>query len=327
MDYTKISVGERSIADQQRDAYEELRNIAKNEGSRYESELTWEIVKGQECLIQSLAGKRKVVGTRAPHIEEFYEKYTAKKKELLLKIMELRNKISQNKEHITRSTIARVPLDSALLLRRLEKENVLGKEFLVSGLQCIYAYESQANVRFKQDLKDKDIYNISKATEKNLVLLGNKGREKFLFQVLTELDSSYKIIGDKGRYRATNSKGFSVDLVCTDAGSGSGWMLKVPRIETIAFCDSGLPVPFICLAPHVFALYKYWQSKNYEDKLQATKAEIDSKQAYAITDMVKQQLGKCITEEDYTAVPDCIVDYKDQLATETEELFGRTYEI
>ena len=327
MDYSKISLDERTIMDAQRKAYTELREIARNQSARFESSLHWQEIKGTEYLIKTKGQERRALGTRAPHMEEFYKKYNKSKKELLAKIVALRHKIDEGRNHINHTMIRRVPLDSAMVLRKLEKEGYLGDNFVVSGLQCIYAYEAQGNVRFKQTLHDRDIYNISKATEKSLVLLGSNGDEKKLFESLLQIDSTYKIIGNKGRYRATNKNGFNVDLVCTTQNSASNWMLSVPRIETVSFCESGLPVPFVCLAPHVFALYKYWQSQNYQDKLQQTKAEIDSKQAYAITDMVKQELGTCITEEDYTAVPACITNYKEQLASETEEQFGRTYEI
>jgi hypothetical protein len=326
MDYSQITVDERNIADIQRNAYMKLRNIAQNEGIKFAATLYWQELDGVEYLMQSIGSKTKVVGNRVPHIEEFYHKYTKEQRAVILEITALRRQIDHHKHQISRSTISRVPTDSALILRKLEKDGLLGTSFIISGLQCIYAYESYANVRFKQNLKDKDIYNISNAAAKSLVLLGTMGDEKKLFKALLQIDSTYKIYGNKGRYRLTNKNNFSVDLVCSETIE-SNWMLSVPRIESIAFCDNGLPVPFICLAPHIFALYKYWQSKNYQDKQQKTRAGIDSKQAYAITDMVKQELGKCITSEDFTAVPECITTFKDQLASETQECFGRTYEI
>jgi len=326
MDYSQITVDERNIADIQRNAYMKLRNIAQNEGIKFAANLYWQELDGVEYLMQAIGSKTKVVGNRVPHIEEFYKKYTKEQKAVVLEIVALRKLIDHHKHQISRSTVSRVPTDSALILRKLEKDGLLGTHFIISGLQCIYAYESHANVRFKQSLKDKDIYNISNAASKSLVLLGVKGDEKKLFKVLMQIDSTYKIYGNKGRYRLTNKNNFSVDLVCSE-NIESNWMLSVPRIEAIAFCDNGLPVPFICLAPHIFALYKYWQSKNYQEKHKGTRANIDSKQAYAITDMVKQELGKCITNEDYTAVPVCITTYKDQLATEAQECFSRTYEI
>ena len=76
-----------------------------------------------------------------------------------------------------------------------------------------------------------------------------------------------------------------------------------------------------------FCLIQILAIKKLSRKQQKTRAGIDSKQAYAITDMVKQELGKCITSEDFTAVPECITTFKDQLASETQKCFGRTYEI
>jgi hypothetical protein len=326
MDYSQITVDEREIADVQRNAYMKLRNISQNEGLKFAATLYWQELDGKEYLIQTKGGKTKTVGSRVPHIEEFYNSYTKAQKELVQEIVMLRRQIDHNKGQISRSTISRVPTDSALILRKLEKDGLLGGNFIISGLQCIYAYESHANVRFKQNLKDKDIYNITKAAEKSLVLLGTIGDEKKLFKSVMQIDPSYKIYGNKGRYRLTNKNNFNIDLLCS-GNIESNWMLEVPRIDAIAFCDNGLPVPFVCLAPHIFAIYKYWQSQNYQDKKQSTRAEIDSKQAYVITDMVKQELGKCILNEDYTSVPSCITDFKDQLATETQECFGRTYEI
>ena len=255
-------------------------------------------------------------------MEDFYKKYNDEKTEVLQKIAALKEKISLGRDQINRSTMNLVPLDSARVLRKLEGDGTLGSVFIVSGLQCIYAYESQANVRFKQNLKDKDVYNITKATEKNLVLLGSAGDEDKLFDAIKQIDPSYKIMGGKGRYRATNSNGFSVDLVCSASDCKQNWMMSVPRVESVAFCESGLPVPFVSLAPHVYALYKFWQSKNHKDKQQDIKAEIDSKQAYAITDMVKHELGRCITQEDFSAMPECVSAYKDQLAEETEKAYS-----
>jgi hypothetical protein len=326
MDYSQISVDERQIADVQREAYLKLRNIAKNEGLKFAANLYWEEKNGKEYLMQERAGKIKVVGSRVPHIEEFYQSYTSGQKDVVQEIIALRQQIDHNKHQISRSTISRVPTDAALILRKLEKDSLLGSHFIISGLQCIYAYETHANVRFKQSLQEKDIYNISKAAAKSLVLLGAMGDEKKLLKAAQQIDSTYRIFGSKGRYKLTNRNNFSVEFVCSE-NVENNWMLEVPRIESIAFCDKGLPVPFVCLAPHIFALYKYWQAQNHQDKKQSTRAEIDSKQAYAITDMVKQELGKCILEEDYTSVPNCITILKQQLATETQECFGRTYEL
>jgi hypothetical protein len=322
MEYSKISSNEVSIAKMQREAYAELRKVAREQGAKFEASLHWTTYNGKEYLVRKKGANNKVIGTRVPLMEDLYAKYNEEKAEVLQKIAKLRDEISVGRDKINRSTINLVPLDSARILRKLEEEGTLGTLFVVSGLQCIYAYESQANVRFKQNLKDKDVYNITKATEKNLVLLGTAGDERKLFDAILAIDPTYKIIGNKGRYRATNANGFSVDLVCSASDSKQNWMLSVPRVESIAFCESGLPVPFVSLAPHVYALYKFWQSKNHQDKQQAVKAEIDSKQAYAITDMVKHELGRCITEEDFSAVPDCVSAYKEQLVEETKQAFS-----
>ncbi len=327
MDYTKISSDERSLAESQRAAYIELRDIARNQSANYESELYWEVIKGKEYLVRKHNGATKILGTRAPHIEEFFLEYTNKRNELIQRIKYLRMVIDDCKDKISKTNIARVSQYSAQVLRKLDKERALGTHFLVSGLQCIYAYESQANVRFKQNIKDRDLYNISKAASQSLVLIAEKGMEKRLYSYLIQIDTTYRMFGQKGRYRFINAQNFSIDLVCSGINDQNNWMLNVPRIETISFCDNGLPVPFICLAPHIFAVYKYWQAQNNKDKHKDTRADFDSKQAYAITEMVKKELGRCITVEDYSAMPDCITSCKEKLAQETEQMFSSSYQI
>ena len=322
MDYTKITSDERNLAEAQRAAYIELRDIARNQSENYESELNWEVIKGKEYLVRILNGHKKILGTRAPHIEDFYNDYTEKRTTLNQRITHLKAIILDCKCKILKTTIARVPQSAAQVLRKLDKEGALGTKYTVSGLQCIYAYESQANIRFKQTLKDRDIYNISKTAAQGLVLIADYGAQHKLFKYLREIDPTYKMFGDKGRFRMINKDKFYIDLICNNSNEQSAWMMKVPRIETISFCDSGLPVPFTCLAPHVFAVYKYWQAQNHKNNHQQTKASIDSKQAYAITEMVSKELGRCITEEDYSSVPECISEFKEQLAAEAHKNFS-----
>ena len=119
MDYTKITSDERNLAEAQRAAYIELRDIARNQSENYESELNWEVIKGKEYLVRILNGHKKILGTRAPHIEDFYNDYTEKRTSLIQRITHLKAIIHDCKCKILKTTIARVPQSAAQVLRKL----------------------------------------------------------------------------------------------------------------------------------------------------------------------------------------------------------------
>jgi hypothetical protein len=247
---------------------------------RFRGSVTWKQVKGRSYLYRKVNGRWKSLGPRDNRTVEIYEAFTRGRTAVKTKLDDLDQAIRSAAAVNKAMRLGRVPWTAARLLRRLDRDFLLGHGISVVGTHALFAYERMAGGHLaNSELVTTDIDLLFDARQK-LRLLAPETRSEGLRGILKKADQSFEPIS-AGSFRAVNSAGFMVDLIKPvpsarsargepsrigdDAGDltaaeiqGLAWLQNSPKIEVTVLDERGYPLQIVAPDPRAFALHKLW---------------------------------------------------------------------
>ena len=225
--------------------------------------------------------------------------------------------------------VGRTPNVVVGLLEEIRKAG-LQDHFMVIGTNALYAYETQAGVRFSGDVKATTDMDLLWDSRKRVTLIAD-GDEHFnkygLIGVLKKFDPSFEL-QDGEEYRAANSQGYMIDLIkrrpesFTDDKEHSqlianpddfwaakiknmDWLLSSPKFRQVVIATNGNEAEMITVDPRAFVFYKVWLSQ--KDDREPMKKPRDLAQARAVFNLVKERLPQ-LSFDQIHVLPDKIRD-------------------
>jgi hypothetical protein len=275
---------------------------AVNSSHKYNGNMRWQKSRGKEYLVKGRGSKGygKSLGPREPATEKIYNKFVKGKEENKKRIDSLKNRINELSRYAKAARVQRMPITPARVLRHLEKRDLPYENIIVSGTNCIYAYEAKAGVRVGSKLLATQDLDMLWDNRNDLKLIPDPDiSRKGLIGIIRKAERSFKV-DKKNKYRAVNKDGYRVelisplidmrkksvpvsdyekDLVAAEI-EGLRWLVSSPKVSQIVIDESGWPVTVTAPIPPVFVLYKLWLS-NRTDRARP-KRQRDRHQALVI---------------------------------------------
>lgn len=316
----------------------------------YSGSLAWLEQRSGRYLVKTFVdpntGTRKArsLGPRSSQTERIYEDFQRGRGEAKATAASLRQTIASQARLNQAIGIARVPDLPSRILRRLDREGLLGRNLFVAGTNAIYAYEAAAGVFVERDLLatgDLDILYEARARLK-LTMEGSEPRG--VLKILKATDRSFRPT-EEGSFRAANNQGYLVDLIKAAPsppwreeadGIGAGdltaspilnmrWVANAPRFQAVAVGEDGAPVPMACPEPmacpdpRAFALYKLWMA-THDPTREPVKRARDRAQAEAVATIVHEWMPHLPFEPEHlTCFPLKVIE---AARTQIDSFFG-----
>lgn len=271
----------------------------------------WKKAKGREYLFRSLDrhGYGKSLGPRSSETEAVYNEFHKNKKQALVRLKKLKDRLKEQARFCKAARIVRVPRIVTSILRLLEQHQLLGDNLLIIGTNSLYAYEAGAGVFLDQAIvATQDMDLLWDIRPKLRMFTTDEIDSKGLISILKKADRSFDLI-DKQRFRAVNRSGYMVDLVKPEPnhllkkekrqmGDGEDlmaaeiknlhWLVSAPKFSRIVIGDDGFPATMVAPDPRAFAIHKLWLSQQLDrDPL---KKKRDHSQAVAVSRIILQYL-------------------------------------
>lgn len=289
--------------------YQSWRQLTAHFRASYAGGMGWKNIGGKDYLyrVTNRTGGARSLGPRSPATEEIYAKFHDGKVREKMRLKELTASLSILAGGARAGKINRVPRITANILRKLDEQDVLGRNLVVIGTNAVYAYEAAAGCLLDTGLTattDCDLLWDARAT---LKLAGPEMRDGGLLAVLQSVDKSFQV-SRANTFSAVNSSGFMIDLIKVtpkppwkaeaarlaehDGLSAAEivdlkWLLASPKFDAVAIGEDGFPVPIIAPDPRAFAIYKLFLSRQPERD--PAKKERDNRQAFAVTELIETQ--------------------------------------
>lgn len=280
----------------------------------YSGSLVWQTQGPGRYLVKYLndskAGQRKTrsLGPHSAETERLYEEFQRGRDEARTTAASLRQRIAAQARLNEAVGIARVPDLPARILRRLDREGLLGRNVFVVGTNAIYAYEAAAGAFVERDLLATGDLDILYDARARLKLAVDGSEPRGILKILKATDRSFQPVGD-GSFRASNDQGYFVDLInatpsppwrdeadSIEAGDLAAasilnmrWVANAPRFQAVAIGEDGAPVPIACPDPRAFALYKLWMATQ-DPSREVVKRARDRAQAEAVAALVRERM-------------------------------------
>ena len=213
--------------------------------------------------------------------------------------------------------VGRTPNVVVGLLEEIRKAG-LQDHFMVIGTNALYAYETQAGVRFSGDVTATTDMDLLWDSRKRVTLISD-GDEHFnkygLIGVLKKFDRSIELqkgeLQDGEEYRAANSQGYMVDLIKRRPKSlvddkehsqlianpddfwaakitNMDWLLNSPKFGQVIVATNGSMAEMVTVDPRAFVFDKMWLSQ--EEDRDPMKKPRDLAQARAVYNLVQERL-------------------------------------
>jgi hypothetical protein len=285
---------------------------AEQRAGTYRGSMFWKTVKGKDYLFREYPnGTSRSLGPRSSEIEGILEEFKKGKSTTEHNLKELHKTITAQVRMNSALRVGRTPNVVVGLLEELRKAG-LQDHFMVIGTNALYAYETQAGVRFGGDVTATTDIDILWDSRKVLTLVED-GNEHFnkhgLLGLIKKVDSSFEL--QKGEeYRASNSQGYMVDLIkrrpesfFDDKEQGQlianpddfwaakiknmDWLLSSPKFRQIVVATNGSMAEMVTVDPRAFVFFKNWLSQK-EDR-DPMKKPRDLAQARAVFELVQEQ--------------------------------------
>jgi hypothetical protein len=295
----------------------------------YRGGMHWKKAKGKEYLFRSLDryGYGKSLGVRSKETERIYRNFHDKKKQVLTRLKQLKERLKEQARFCRAARIARVPRIVTAILRLLEQHQLLGRNLQIVGTNALYAYEARAGVFLERGLlatQDMDVLWDIRPKLRLFAIddVDNKG----LIGILQKADRSFDLLGKKS-FRAVNQAGYMVDLIKPEPKSvltkesrqvGSAddlmaaeiknlqWLISAPKFDQIVIGEDGFPATMVVPDPRAFAVHKLWVS-NQKDR-DAVKKKRDRSQALAVCKLILQYMPEFeIKQEELRMFPEAII--------------------
>ena len=223
-------------------------------------------------------GYGKPLGRRSPETEKILANFQSARQEARERVKLLRDRLDTFAKINKFYRLDRVPEVVGKILRKLDRLGLLGKDILVLGTHCLFAYEAAAGVQIDPELTASGDVDLLVDTRKSLSLaIAPKFRHiDGLMGMLRSIDRSFQPLRE-GSFRAVNSDKFMVDLLAPASTlktrqslkigeddltgleiQGLQWLENAPRFESVAIDQSGWPVRMVVPDPRAFAAHKLW---------------------------------------------------------------------
>lgn len=294
-------------ATQSRSAYLDAeRQAAKHRGSMY-----WRTAKGRNYLIKETDRIEKSLGARTPESEAIFNEFRRKKAETEERKRRLTDVLVQQQRVNAALRVGRTPNVAVDLLNALRIAGI-ADHFMVIGTNALYAYETHAGVRFTGDITATTDIDFLRDSRRHLSLVSNDPdfNERGLIGILKKVDPSFVVHEDEA-YRASNNKGYMVDLIKRGAAScfddhekaqlrpvagdfwaakikNMDWLLSSPKFKQTVVAVNGTMAEMVTIDPRAFVLFKlYLAGKEDRDPVKKPR---DIAQAQAVFELVQQRL-------------------------------------
>jgi hypothetical protein len=314
-------------------AFEAWRATDREFRHSYRGAMYWRKSRGKEYLGRKYSNNTwEHLGARSPETERIKADYTEARSRLRQRLTRLAQRLD-HMEPINRALrLGRLPLTPARVLRKLDDAGLLGRQLVVVGTNCLYAYEARSGVLLDAALTaTTDIDLLVDARQRLSLAMAEEVRPEGVLGLLQRADRSFTRVAD---YRAANDEGYFVDLIAplradevtapvirlgktnddlaAAAIVGLQWLINTPKFEAVVIGADGRPLWMSCIDPRAFALHKHWLAKR-EDR-DAVKRRRDAEQARVVTLIASDYLNLRFNAKDLTALPLALVKGAKDLA-------------
>ncbi len=289
--------------------YATYRDTIRELATRYTGSMTWKTVKGRTYLYRKTDGVWKSLGGEDDRTREAHAAFHAGRATL----RERRDRLDQRLREmapVNRALrLGRVPVTSARIIRRLDREGMLGRGLKIVGTHALYAYEMMGGVQLGEEAMTTMDIDILYDTRRSLKVVGDV-RADGLVGLLQGLDGSFRATAP-GSFRAVNDTGYMVDLITpttrfpADARppaqtgdpaddlvaveiAGLAWLENVPVVERIVIDERGFPLWMAVPDPRAFLCHKLWVAGR--DDRDVVKQRRDRHQAHTLAKMLATRL-------------------------------------
>lgn len=342
----------RELSNDQRKAYIDSAQVfeAWKDASRrmtsYQGGMTWKRSGKREYLFRltDTAGYGKSLGPRNPETERIFEEFRRAKALAREHEASLRSRLESFAKINKAFRVGRMPELVGKILRKLDQLDLLGKDVMVLGTHCLFAYEAVAGIQIDPELTASGDVDLLVDTRKTLSLAVAPKFQSVdgLLGMLRSIDQSFRVLRE-GSFRAINNTEFMVDLLAPTSTlktrqslkmgedditgielEGVKWLMNAPKFEAIAIDRSGWPVPMVVPDPRAFATHKLWVA-NRDDR-SSMKSPRDRAQAELVLRLTEQYFPHLpLNDQALMMFPAEVRKRPDNsVSSETQHLPGRT---
>jgi hypothetical protein len=272
----------------------------------------WKTVKGHDYLYREYStGQSRSLGVRTPDTEKILNEFKKGKETAELNLKHINAAIDTQGRLNTALRVGRTPNIVVGLLEELRRAG-LQDHLMVIGTNALYAYETQAGIRFNGDVTATLDMDLLWDSRKRMTLAAD-GDAHFnqygLIGVLKKVDSSFELLKDQ-EYSAANSRGYMIDLIKRRPASpfddkehaqlianpddfwaakinNMDWLLSSPKFRQVVVGTNGSMAEMVTVDPRAFVYYKTWLSQK-EDR-DPMKKPRDLMQARAVYKLIQER--------------------------------------
>jgi hypothetical protein len=286
--------------------------------------------------MRKIGKSERSLGPRSPETEKIQIQYKTARTRLRQRSYRLRKKLDKMRLGTRALFLGRVPRTTANILRRLDRIGVLGSHVHVVGTNALYAYEARAGINFSADLTATQDADLLLDERRSLRLVVEDYRLEGLIGQLKRVDSTFSR-SERGSYRAINSEGFFVDLICPTLKKitpqnfnlnlgevpdeiisaeifGLHWLINSPKFSECVIAEDNDPLWISSIDPRVFAMHKLWISRQLDRD--PIKKPRDAEQAAAVAAISASYFGLKINDEALTALPRQLLELSAELPSD-----------
>lgn len=275
---------------------------------------------GQQYLYSTTKNTQKSVGPRSSVTEATYQSHQRRIAELDSRLDNLSDQLNRFAPVNKAYKLARVPLATARILRRLKDTPRIDNRLIVVGTNALLAYEAATGLQFPGALTATEDLDLLWDARRQLSLILPDENVTGIFSLLKSVDRSYERIMS---FRAENSDGFIVDIIRPEIAhetmrpsprlsddvdeldasplAGLHWLVNAPRLSETAIAEDGLPVHIATVDPRAYALHKLWLSQRAERN--PVKRMRDREQAHTVAGVAVKWLNLSFTDTALSALP------------------------
>ncbi|MBL8669488.1 MAG: hypothetical protein JNK11_02445 [Alphaproteobacteria bacterium] len=281
----------------------------------YQAAIGWKDVEGKPHLVRKEPdGPESDLGPRSPHTEELFQRFTDGRAALRARMHAMEHEIQKKAAAVRDADLGRLPRTGALVLRRLDRQGLLGAKAVLAGSSALFAYEAGAGVSLALREGARDSDGLIPDADKRLRLGTIAWDAKSLAEHLHHVDATFAP-GKGGRNQAVNGAGFTVSWVPMPAKPRQrdprgphdvNWLLTADTFEAIGFDEGGLPTRLVAPDPRAFALHKLWLSERADRP--AEKKARDRAQAIVAGVLARRFLRLAFAAEDLRLLPVAVLE-------------------
>jgi hypothetical protein len=235
-----------------------------------------------------------------------YEEFTAGKAAATERLKAIQARLDEQARFNKAARLGRVPTAAAKVLRKLDRERLLGRGITVVGTNALYAYEAEAAVMIDRAQTATIDIDLLWDVRQRLQLAG-EAADAGIMGLLKSVDVTFE---RSVAYRPTNADGYFVDLIRPTSTpvvadddirsiggaddlqaaeiEGLWWLKNVPGFSAVAIGEDGYPVRIAAPHPLAYAAHKLWLSERLDRDM--AKRRRDAAQGRTVCELVDRYL-------------------------------------